>query len=234
MGTITGLTADRMLAIEAASVVDGDVQGDDLFLIRQDGTPINAGNVRGAAGPTGPPGPSSAPPLVSVLPALPSNGQEVYLDVGGGAGAMRTVRWHLRYYGPTGKWDFLGGPPLRAESLAALSLAVATTWSDLSSVGPSLIVPVAGSYGVSWSTTTNLNVAGSQTIYSAPAVAGAAPAISGAGTELQNIDLFQTTIQKRSMIWTAGQEARLRYWLLTATSTRFADRWIELLPEYLG
>jgi hypothetical protein len=54
MATVTGLTADRMLAIEAASVVDGDVVGDDLFLAKHDGSVINAGNVRGPAGPVGP------------------------------------------------------------------------------------------------------------------------------------------------------------------------------------
>lgn len=53
MGTITGLTADRMIAIEAASVVDGDVVGDNLVLTKHDGSTINAGNVRGAAGTNG-------------------------------------------------------------------------------------------------------------------------------------------------------------------------------------
>lgn len=60
MGTITGLTADRMLEIEAASVVDGDVVGDDLFLTKKDGSLINAGNVRGGPGPAGPRGDSFA------------------------------------------------------------------------------------------------------------------------------------------------------------------------------
>ena len=54
MATVTGLTADRMLAIEAASVVDGDVVGDNLILTKHDGSTINAGNVRGPAGPQGP------------------------------------------------------------------------------------------------------------------------------------------------------------------------------------
>lgn len=58
MATITGLTAERMLEIEAASVVDGDVSGNDLLLTKHDGTVINAGNVRGPAGPTGPMGSS--------------------------------------------------------------------------------------------------------------------------------------------------------------------------------
>jgi hypothetical protein len=58
MATITGLTAARMLEIEAASVVDGDIVGDDLILARQDGSIINAGNVRGTLGPAGPMGSS--------------------------------------------------------------------------------------------------------------------------------------------------------------------------------
>jgi len=56
MTTVTSLTADRMLAIEAASVVDGDVVGDNLILTKHDGSQINAGSVRGAPGPPGPVG----------------------------------------------------------------------------------------------------------------------------------------------------------------------------------
>lgn len=53
MGTVTGLTAARMIAIEAASIVDGTVVGNNLILTRHDGGTIDAGNVRG---PTGSPG----------------------------------------------------------------------------------------------------------------------------------------------------------------------------------
>ena len=56
MATVTGLTADRMLAIEAESIVDGDVVGDNLILTRHDGTQINAGSVRGPQGDQGPVG----------------------------------------------------------------------------------------------------------------------------------------------------------------------------------
>lgn len=51
MATVTGLTAARMLAIEAASIVDGavDLSG-DLILTTQGGADINAGSV---VGPTG-------------------------------------------------------------------------------------------------------------------------------------------------------------------------------------
>ncbi|MET0786513.1 MAG: hypothetical protein ABWY25_07405 [Paenisporosarcina sp.] len=56
MATVTGFTAERMLAIENTTVVDGEVQGDNLILLQRDGTPIDAGNVRGPQGNPGPAG----------------------------------------------------------------------------------------------------------------------------------------------------------------------------------
>jgi microcystin-dependent protein len=53
MATVTGFTAERMLNIENSTVVDGEVQGDNLILLTRDGTPIDAGNVRGQKGDTG-------------------------------------------------------------------------------------------------------------------------------------------------------------------------------------
>jgi hypothetical protein len=45
VATVTGLTADRMAAIEAASVVDGYIDGSgNLILVQHDGTEINAGS----------------------------------------------------------------------------------------------------------------------------------------------------------------------------------------------
>jgi hypothetical protein len=71
MTTVTGLTADRMLAIEAASVIDGDVVSGNLILTKHDGSTINAGSVIGPAGPQGPPG-----SMTSVVASRP------ILDVG--------------------------------------------------------------------------------------------------------------------------------------------------------
>jgi len=56
MATVTSFTAERMLVIENETVVDGEVQGDNLILLTREGTPIDAGNVRGLTGPPGPSG----------------------------------------------------------------------------------------------------------------------------------------------------------------------------------
>lgn len=54
MATVTGLTAERMIEMENATVIDGNVVGDNLILITRDNTQINAGSVRGPMGPAGP------------------------------------------------------------------------------------------------------------------------------------------------------------------------------------
>jgi hypothetical protein len=56
MTTVTGLTAERMLEIEGASVVDGDIIGGELVLTKHDGSTVNAGSVVGPPGPAGPMG----------------------------------------------------------------------------------------------------------------------------------------------------------------------------------
>lgn len=65
MAVVTGLTAPRMLAIEAASIVGGAVNGSgELILTKHSGATINAGSV---IGPQGPAGEDAAPGSVSVV-----------------------------------------------------------------------------------------------------------------------------------------------------------------------
>lgn len=60
MATVDGLTKARMLAIEAASVVSGIVNGaGHLILAKHDLSTIDAGSVIGPQGIQGPPGPTS-------------------------------------------------------------------------------------------------------------------------------------------------------------------------------
>lgn len=73
MSTINGLTAERLLQLEADTVIGGHVDGEDLILEQHDGTTINAGSVRGFPGlsdmalydPVGVP----KPYMLSTLPA---------------------------------------------------------------------------------------------------------------------------------------------------------------------
>lgn len=51
--TVTGLTAERMQEMEDATIIDGNVVGNDLILTTKGGTDINTGNVRGPTGAAG-------------------------------------------------------------------------------------------------------------------------------------------------------------------------------------
>lgn len=53
MTVVTGFTADRMRIVEGQSIIDGEVQTNNLILIQRGGAHIDAGNVRGPQGPPG-------------------------------------------------------------------------------------------------------------------------------------------------------------------------------------
>jgi microcystin-dependent protein len=71
MATVTGLTAERMLEIEGASVVSGEIIADHLILTKFDGTTIDAGAL--PPGPTGPQGPSGVSSIPGEIKAWPSS-----------------------------------------------------------------------------------------------------------------------------------------------------------------
>ncbi len=66
MATVTGYTAERMKNIEDSTVTDGEVVGNNLILTTRDGTPIDAGNVRGPQGVKGDTGEVSQAQLAAV------------------------------------------------------------------------------------------------------------------------------------------------------------------------
>lgn len=81
MATVTGLTAERMAEIEAATVVGGEVVGDNLILTKHDASTIDAGNVRGPAGEVGDVGPAFATPVTISPPDSPGGDIPTGLDV---------------------------------------------------------------------------------------------------------------------------------------------------------
>ena len=70
MATITGLTADRMLEIEGATVISGAIVNDHLILTKFDGTTVDAGVL--PPGPTGPQGPAGVASIPGEIKAWPS------------------------------------------------------------------------------------------------------------------------------------------------------------------
>jgi microcystin-dependent protein len=87
MTTVTGLTAERMLEIEGATVVSGYIDTNNhLILTKFDGTTIDAGELPpGPEGPQGPPGVASIPGEIkawpdTTLPVQATYGKWVWAD----------------------------------------------------------------------------------------------------------------------------------------------------------
>lgn len=87
MATITGLTAERMLEIEGATVIGGKIENNHLILTKFDGTEVDAGTL--PPGPQGPVGPAGG--LIpgelrmwpgAVLPSAAEFGKWVWADGG--------------------------------------------------------------------------------------------------------------------------------------------------------
>lgn len=81
MATVTGLTAARMLAIEAASITQAEVVGDNLILKNFADDVVLTANVRGPEGPEGDPGPEGSVSALDLSGAV--SDMEAYTDLAG-------------------------------------------------------------------------------------------------------------------------------------------------------
>jgi hypothetical protein len=105
------------------------------------------------------PGTGSDPvqlPLITSVAAFfaitPTDKQEIYFL----ADATNGVIWHLRYRafladGVTPnpspyKWEYVGGGPLTSEIVTSQTRTASTAYTDLATVGPSILLPLAGDY----------------------------------------------------------------------------------------
>lgn len=91
MAEVTGFTAERMLAMEDATIIDARLDGYDLVLITKDGTEINVGDVRGPIGPVGP-AVAQLSDVGDVASDVPSDGDALVFD--SGTGEWSPVKLH--------------------------------------------------------------------------------------------------------------------------------------------
>lgn len=210
MATITGLTAARMAAIEAASVISGVVNGDNLILTQFNGTTINAGNVRG---PIGPIGPAYADKLiVTALPASPVNGQECFYLADSGNGIV----WHLKFRSGSAsahKWEYVGGPPTSAASTGGSGIISSSTIAVLTNT-PQISIPLPGVYDIELYIDIQSHIPGGNDIrvYFARSTASTTPLAGGSFITLVGT-YSGGSIQKRNRITglAAGNVIQLGY-----------------------
>ena len=113
-------------------------------------------------------------PEVAALPGSPSDGDEVYYV----ADATNNIKWHLKYKTSASKWEFLGGNPMMA-TVATQESFNAGGPVDLATVGPSITVPLTGSYRIRYGAD-----AASSAIYTTPWIQLSIGGLADATTKL--------------------------------------------------
>lgn len=172
------------------------------------------------------------PPLVTSLPANPVDGQECYFL----ADATNGVVWHLRYRAAAVgvyKWEYVGGPALRAEVLTKESTG-STVETDLTTVGPSVVLPLAGDYEVGYGAGVNPAAGAVYAVvtpkFGAAAVVGTDAIVvytTGGAAELQIARWCVRTGLG------AGITVKLSY-RMSGSTGGFNNRWIMATPVRVG
>jgi len=182
------------------------------------------------------------PQFVTTLPSSPIDGTEVYYQsttAGTGGGATNSMAdvgavWHLRYRAASSsayKWEFVGGGRTAHSIDGGEARASAGTFGDLATVGPSLVVPVAGTYEVLYGCRSNadnanrniaVEIAKNGTQVEFAYVAANDSATDGASGASANV-VVELTLA-------ASDALKLRYYSSASTTPTFSNRRIRLLP----
>ena len=181
-----------------------------------------------------------AVPIVTSLPASPTDGQEIILA---DSTTAATYAWQLRYNAnavSSYKWDFVGGSQLAAEVTPAES-TTSTSYTDLATTaGQTVTTPVAGDYDIQINSQSRVNsggaAAGQYISYmtvkvGSNAASDAEANIFGTYCNVESLANIERTIRKTGLA--ASTALVLKFKSGSGTST-FANRRIAITPVRVG
>jgi hypothetical protein len=149
------------------------------------------------------------------------------------ADATNGVTWAFRYNAGSAssyKWEFVGGSDLVATITGNESTTTVTTWVDLGTIGPRVVVPRAGDYDF---------IAGTQASHSLSAggiqfglaIGATTPSFS---TSITNPGAnYATAMPVLTGLFSglsASAEVRMRYYNFNAGTCGFSQRWLRVRP----
>lgn len=165
----------------------------------------------------------------TVLPTAPTDGQFFIYN----ANITDGVKWMFQYRSAsasTYKWEFIGGPPLVGE-VDALESTTSISLVDLTTVGPSVTVPLAGDYFVSYGANLDNNSASGYSMMSFAVGATAASFDDIVENEAGAASkLYSLSRQRKKTVATASSALVCKYAVAVATTGRFRWRFINATP----
>lgn len=179
--------------------------------------------------------PTWAPATVALTAALPGSPADGDMCIYTDSLSAPTYAWLLQYIAAkaSNKWQFLGGSPLYAE-VTTRETTGSTSYTALTTAGPSVTVPLAGDYEVT---------VGSEVDILASAVARHSYDIGGTGAVdadaapmgsfgSGSIPAATSRLRKKAAI--AASTALVSKYKTSASTAGFANRWIRAIPIAVG
>lgn len=174
--------------------------------------------------------------LVTALPSSPIDGQEIRYVVDSTNGII----WNFKYRSAsasTYKWEFIGGSPLFAQ-IAADQGTTSTSYVNLATTGPSVILPLAGDYDYELGCGSYSTGASGVTNYMSADFGSGASDADGAMWQQSS-----TTGPPAYMIFRSGKKTGLSAVTVTCkyrsgsaggANFGFIARWIKMWPSRVG
>jgi len=183
----------------------------------------------GALAPAG----GSSAPLVTSLPASPVDGQECILC---DSLSAPTYQWRLKYVAAkaSNKWVYIGGAA-KLVTVAADETSASGTYGDLTTVGPSIALPVAGDYivGIGFSATGAQSAVVSHQMSYAIGATGAVDADRVTAATTANSPFLTTGSRFALKAGLAAVTLTAKY-AVAGASGHFVNRWMSVEPVALG
>jgi hypothetical protein len=178
----------------------------------------------------------SHPPLISAatlagLGSVP-NGYEVYLQ----ADATNGVNWHLRYNSGSSsaqKWESIGGGPPIIATIDAPQTNSLTTYSDLGTVGPSIIIPRTGDYDVTQYAIYSGNDQGFISLSGAGITVGDAEAATSGNLGFLGSAHYEVLQRRKRYSLTGGGTLKMMYRGISANPRTWSYRQLSITPVRL-
>ena len=168
-------------------------------------------------------------PYGTSLPVGPVDGMEAVLV---DSTTNPSYQWRFRYNAGSSsayKWEFIGGTSAIAQVNPDETTTVISTWVDLATDGPTVIVPRAGAYSVTFGCSAYPSAATADAMIAA-AVAGV---VGGQAAEFTwNVSTHGLSNSNVSPVLTANASdpIKLRYFNFTTGTAHFRTRWINVQP----
>lgn len=149
------------------------------------------------------------------------------------ADATTDVEWMFQFDSSSGRWRFVGGPPLEAEVETSETTA-AVAYGNLATIGPTVNIPITGTYLISHGCWHSSSAASQNSIFMSYDIGGTgavdADSVTSLGLSAVNSSFNNVARTKKKAV---GVVALVAKYKVGGGTQGFGKRWLSALPVFV-